>query len=480
MKKSLLLFLLIYKSVLFSQTVLNSYPIDLNKYDEKNQILNVENTTTHDVFAFVVNSKNLTILKYNSALFLKDEFTLSRQNIADKDLIGYSFSEDGNPTLYWSVKDFSTILVIKYYLENKTYKILSFKYPSSQEYVVGAFQKNNLFYLISKEISKPALTSYTFTNGTVEERIFDFSEFTFQNRKTQSLTFSQILAENPIEKIESDEYSPLDKSTKKSKMYIMNNHLILTFDHNPKETQIFDLNLENHEIIEKKIPQSVTQSAKRLSNSFFYNNKIYQINATQEELLLDIKDYNSGETLKTFKVSQNDTIRFKSSPLLMQRDIEKPRELKKTSKFLQRLSNTDIGLSVFKSNENTLITLGGIPRMEQIMYAVNDGFNSWDYTQTFHNETVFFESTLNQNNEFVNLIQQPLALDNINYFLDHNRKATLPSIIKFKNYYILGYYDTSKKQYLMRKFTDGFIPEEPRNPIIDKAAFSKSFPVENP
>ncbi|MFZ0599749.1 MAG: hypothetical protein WAM46_22365, partial [Flavobacterium sp.] len=61
-----------------------------------------------------------------------------------------------------------------------------------------------------------------------------------------------------------------------------------------------------------------------------------------------------------------------------------------------------------------------------------------------------------------------------------NRKASLPSSIKFRDYYILGYYDTSKKEYIMRKFNDGFVQDEPQNPIIDKAVFSKSFPVENP
>jgi hypothetical protein len=76
--------------------------------------------------------------------------------------------------------------------------------------------------------------------------------------------------------------------------------------------------------------------------------------------------------------------------------------------------------------------------------------------------------------------QQPLAQDNINYFLDQNKKASLPNILKYKNYYILGYYDSAAKQYIMRKFTDGFMQEEPQNPIINKAVFSKSFPIDKP
>jgi len=480
MKKLLIFFLLFCKSVLLSQTVLNSYPLDLKKYDENNQVLNVENTTTHDVFVFAANTESITILKYNSALFLKDEFTVARTNLDKHSIIGYSFSEDGNPTLYWATQDYSSIFVVKYYLEGKTYKMLSFKFPISSQYVITTFQKNNLFYILSKHISEPALIVDIFKNGIVEEKAFDFSAFTFQNRKTQVLTFNQVLKENPIEKIESDDYNPLSKSTQKSKVYMIDDHIVLTLDHNPKQTKVFDMNLVSHDLTEKNVPQSVTESPKKLSNSFLYNDKIYQINATQDELLFDIKDYNSGETIKSFKVMKNDTIRFKSSPLLAQGDTQKPRELKKTSKFLQRLSYLDIGLSVFKSSQNTLVTLGGVPRMERMYYTVNNELYTWDYTQTFHSESVFFESTLNRNSEFVNPQQQPLAIDNINYFLDQNKKAAFPNILKVKDFYILGYFDSAAKQYIMRKFTDGFIPDEPLNPIIDKAVFSKSFPADKP
>lgn len=480
MKKLILLFLLTYKSVLLGQTILNSYPLDLKKYDEYNQILNVENTATNDVFAFVANAQSVTILKYNSALFLKDSFTVARTNLENMTIVGYSFSEDENPTLYWATEDYKDILVIKYYLETKTNKVLSFKFPVTSQYIITTFQKDNLFYIISKDIAQPALISYAFKNGIVEEKVFDFSPYTFQNRRTQLLTFNQVLSENPIEKIESDEYNPLFKSTKKSKMYMLNDHIILTLDQNPKKTQVFDLNLGSHDMTEKNFIQSGTQDPKKLSNSFFYNNKIYQINTTQDELLLDIKDYNSTETLKSFKVTKNDTIRFKSSPLLTQQNNEKPKELKNTSKFLQRLSYLEVGLSVFNNNQNTLLTLGGVPRIEKMYYTVNDQFYSWDYTQTFHSQSVFFESTLNSNFESIPQQPQPLALDNINYYLDSNKKATLPSILKLKEYHILGYYDPTSKQYIMRKFTDGFIPEETTNPIINKATFSKSFPLHKP
>jgi hypothetical protein len=464
MKKSLLILLLIYNSALFSQTVLTSYPLDLKESEENSQILNAENTVTHDVFAFIVNKRNLTILKYNSALFLTDQYTSLLLNLDNKSIIGYSFSEDGNPTLYWSSIDFNEIIVIEYFLENKTFKALKFRFPSSNQYVITP-----LFNILTKDLSEQTLTLYTFKNGTAEEKIFDFSAFLFQNKNTQKTTFNKIIEAFPIEKMEVDDYNSLFKSAQKTKIYMLDERLILTLDHNPKKTQIFDLILKNDTIIEKNFAQPIPKKAVRSSNSFFYDNKIFQVNANPEELLFDVKDYDSGLSLKNISVSKNDTIRFKNSPLLIQSENGRTKELSKTKKFLQYLSNLDIGVSVFKSKKHTLITFGGTPKNDFTAYysSNNLGFEQQDdeyrqlfpqnnFSQNSYTKTVFFESSWDKNFEFTNQEPPPLAMDNISYFLNQHKQVTLENTIKFKDYYILGYYDSATKEYVMRKFKDGF------------------------
>jgi hypothetical protein len=480
MKKLLLFFLFLYKSTLLGQTVLNTFPLDLKKYDQNNQILNVKNSLTHELFVFATSATNLSILQYNSALFLKNDVTIPRTNLGNKSIIGYSFSEDGNPTLYWSTEDYKSIIVIKYFLESKTYKALSFTFPSENQYIITSFQENDSFYLLSNDITQNGLLVYAFKNGTAEEKLFDFSTYTFQDKRTKPLTFNQLINQDPIEKIDPSDYTPLDQSTKKSKVYLLNHHILLTLDHNPKETLVFDLNLESDQLTARSYPQSGLIGSKKQSNSFLCDDRLYQLNATDEALVFDIKDYTTGQTIKSYKVSNNDSIRFKSSPMWSQRDDLKPKEIKKTSKFLQSLSFSDIGLSVFKSQQNTLITLGGIPKIEKIYSSFNDDSFGWDFASPFHTETVFFETNLDLKAEFNSYVQPPMALDNIHYFLDFNKKAILPSIVSFKNYSILGYYDTALKQYTMRKFTNGFMQEEAQNPIISKAIFSKDFPMDKP
>ena len=154
MKKSLLLLLLFYQYSSFSQVLLTSYDFDLNNKNNNVQILNAENPITHEVFVFAVNDQNITILKYNNALFLMDQYSVSLANPEDKRIIGYSFNNDGNPSIYWSSTDLNEIIITKYNFESKTLKNLKFTIPSSTDYVVATFQKNNSFGLLSKNVSE--------------------------------------------------------------------------------------------------------------------------------------------------------------------------------------------------------------------------------------------------------------------------------------------------------------------------------------
>lgn len=493
---------LFYSSMLLSQTVLTSHPIDFKKSKENNkklnvenlrtlddvflsatsdfknskennQILNVENERTHDVFVFIKDNEKITILKYNSALFLNSEYVFPLQNLEDKLLMGCSFSEDGNPTLYLSpnitnnIVPFAVITTFKYYLESKTYTISNFKFPIT-EFVVTTFHINNSFHILAQNRIMQALIVYTFQDGKAVKKVFDFSSFTFQNKNGQIQTFNQLTNAYPIEKMEVDDYNPLDKSAQKSKVYIQKNHIILTLDYNPKKTQAFDINLENLELNEKIFKQSNLQDSKKISNSFYQDDKLYQVNANESGLLLDIKDFNSGQTLKNISVLKEDDKSFKNAPLFIQKDSGKPKEVKRPKRFLQHLYTLDIGLSVFKNKQNTFITLGGTPKIKKQdisfqnhKYIVNefnqdDMFFNDNFSTIDHFKSVYFESVLNRNLEFEGQEQQPLAIDKLYYFLRKNKKATLTNVLKFNNYYILGYYDKKAKQYIMRKFTDGF------------------------
>ncbi|WP_428230867.1 hypothetical protein [Flavobacterium sp.] len=474
MKKLLLFFLFASPSVLLSQTILNSYPLDLKKTDENNQILNTQDEKTHELYVFAADSKNINILKYNNSFFLTNQFTDSIKNAANRTLLGSSISDDGNPTLYWSSGKEQNIKIIKYFLGTKTSRALNFNFNENIEYAIATFQKNNNFYILGKEKNEQHLLLYEFKNGKCEIKMFDFSKFLFQNERGLKFTFSSLIRYFPLQKMESDEFNSLDKATGISKLYVLDDRLILAFDYNLTKTQVFDLNIETSEITEKNFNQPVSKSPSKTSNSFYNENKLFQIKANKDEFLFDIKEVTSQKTIKSISVSKNDTIRFKNSPFLLQINNNKPQELKTTSKFLKQLSDLRVGLSVLKNNKNSYITFGGF-----IAYAYSD-FN-FDQNYADQIKMVSFDAILNADLEFVtNEKTEPLAIDNIYYYLSNAKNVSFQNILKLKDYTVLGYYDTALKQYTFRKFIDGFIREDNGNPISNKAVFSKSFPLKKP
>jgi len=481
MKKLFLLFCIFYNSVLLSQTILNSFSLNLNRPLENGQILNIEDVKTNDIYVFAADDKYINILKYNKSLFLTNQYTDSIKNAENRSIIGHSISDDGNPILYWATENLRNIRIIKYYLGTKTSKALNFDLPLNNEYIITSFQKDNVFYILSKETSKQHLLLYKFNNGNCEVKMFDLSAIPFQNDNGQSLAFNTVIRYYPIEKMDADNFNTLDKTANKSKMYVLDGHILLTFDYSLKKTQVLNLNLETLDVTEKNFDQPISKKSSKTSNSFFYENKLLQIKVSNEELLFDIKDFDSGTTLKSVAVSKNDTIRFKNSPLYLQISDKKPQEIKTTGKFLKQLSVLNAGISAFKNTKNTFISLGGFAEYEVSNYSYGQNnffgdFNDFGGYSQYATKMVFFDSMLNSDLEFVNNKQSgPLAIDNVFYYLSINKNISLQNILKLKDYYILGYYDQNSKQYIMRKFTDGFINEDNGNPIMNKAQFSKPF-----
>jgi hypothetical protein len=444
--------ILIQCNSILSQTLLANFPLELKKSKEYRQILNAENTVTHDVFAFIADKETLTILKYNSALFLTNQYSLPRPDMDYRVLSGYSFNDEGNPTIYWSSPDFSKIKAVQYDLNAKTESASIHLQSFFNQTIITQFQENNTFYILSEKHFEQKLVLYIFKNGKGEEKTLDFSSFKFYNSKYQPLTFSKIIEVCPIEKIETNQFNPLFKGSQKTKLYVLKNKLLLTFDHNDNETQAFEIDLTAFGIQEKKFPKPVPKNNISLSNSYYHENKIYQLNINEEELLFDIKDYKTAEVIKSFPVSKTEVIPFKSSPFWFQLEGEKPKELKNTSQYLSQLVYMETGLTVYKTPKAILITLGG---------AGNTQFtrNSPDFSDVSIQNiptTVYFESVFDKKLDHTKQDNEPLAIDFISSFMQQHPEATIPSIIRYKNYYIMGYYDTNAKQYTMRKFIDGF------------------------
>ncbi|MHC0444548.1 hypothetical protein ACWA1F_04020 [Flavobacterium sp. 3-218] len=475
MKKLLLLFLLFSKTVLFSQTVLNSLPLDLN-FLGKTQVLNAKDENTNDIYVFTWDDKNINILKYNASLFLSNQFTDSLKHERSRNLIGYSISKDKKPALYWSSNNYRDVLITVYNPDDKTSELLNFDFPQNHEYVISSFQQQNTFYILAKEKDLDHLLLYKFENEKCSIRTFDFSNFTFKNKKNVQISFDKFIKQNPLNQVDPDIYAPIDLASSTSKMFVVRDHIILTFDTDFIKTQAFDLNIKAGGVKEKTFNFPAHETQSRTSNSFYSDNKLFQIKASKESFLFEIKNFDSGEIIKNYSFSKNDTIPFKNSPFLMQIDNGKPRQLKTTEKFIKNINGLTAGISVFQNNKDSFITFSGLGEYSDFYFSFDGDSDFGERLSYSLSKVVYFDAMLNEKLNFTPDYQtRPLAIENLFYYLNNNKTIKLYDALRLKDYYILSYYDSTSKQFFMRKFTDGFMMEDNENPIMSKSNFSKPF-----
>lgn len=464
MKKLLFtLFVLTIFTASFGQTILNSHSINLRGSRNNHQILNAVNLQK-EVFAFVTDKEKVTALKYNSALFFSDSLSMNRPDKEYEFMAGYSFENNGNSRIYWASSDFKKIQSVMFDFESKTAKVDSFQFEFTDESILNTFSENNFFYILTLPKNNDQLKIYAFRKGEIYAKAIDFSANKFTDEKGKATTFYELIRQNGLEMIDNKILNPLFQTIGKTKMFIEGNKMFLTFDSNT-QTQILQVDLNTFSVTEQVIPQPILVKIGK-SNSYFHQNKLYQVKTNDEELAIAATDLKSGELLKKYYAETKDTIAFRNSPLFSQTGNQRARVMRNTKKFLQRLANSEVGLSVYKTPNATMVTVGGARNVSStggILIGISAGVamaatgTGGDFSNLFNDESLqstYFEALFDDKFEHQNKPQQGLATDFMTQFMAENN-FDLQTVFPYKDYFVLSYYDSKKKEFVMRKFEDG-------------------------
>ncbi|HEX8269359.1 MAG TPA: hypothetical protein VF581_05665 [Flavobacterium sp.] len=458
---------LFFLQILFvhAQTKLASHKLELRKSEIHFQIMNAVDPARQDVYVFAADRETIHAHRYNSALFLTDSLSLERPERKYELMAGYSISSDGVPEVYWSDIDMQKMMAVRYPFDKKPSSIITYDFKHATETVLGSFSGNNSFYFITISDTEPELNIYAFHDGKHEKRTIDFADYKFMDGLSGTRTLKFIVNKDPLKLIDNRVLNPLFVGTSESKMYANGNHLVLTFDQNPSLTQVFDINLDSYQMAAKSIAQPLTQNV-RDGNSFVNNGKLYQVSRNNNTLVLAATDLQSGTRTKSYTMMAGQDYAFKNSPLMSQTGNLLPRQLKNTEKFLNRLAESELGVSVYKAPDYTLVTVGGVrfvPSTGSTLLGVAagvgvvlaGGYDSPDIEiENDRLQSIYFESLFDDNFEHRTIEQSRLAGDYIGQFLAEHDEVSLENVFKFKDYFIMGYYDSKAKEYVMRKFVD--------------------------
>jgi hypothetical protein len=458
MKKAFFLVLLIsvFGSI-SAQTILNRFPIELKKSSSYFQILNAENQK-QDYFVCITDKEKNTVLKYNSALFFTDSLSIPRP---DKDfdfMSGVTFSSNGMPNLYWSSKNYKKIKVINFDFTNRTTSSLVYENNFDSDKIIDAFVANNSFYILAIT-SENKLKFTHFSNSGKNEYFISLNS----EKPAKQSDFTAAILEKGITKIDSKLFNPLYIGAAKVKRYLSKEQLILTFD-GEGQTAVFSINLNDFSVKESLFPYEKLEK-KSKSNSYLHFNVLYQLTANSEVLLIAAIDLESKNSLGSNKADSKKEIEFKNSPLFIQSENGRTRELKKTSKFLSKVDSGTVGLTIYSTPNYDLFTIGGIREVASggnialgLGLVIGGAIGGTvvapgDFIQNDNLQSIYFESFFDANFKHLKVPFRSLYIDALGQFLNSNR-ISVQNLYLYQNYVILNYYDSKTNEFVMRKFQD--------------------------
>lgn len=265
--------------------------------------------------------------------------------------------------------------------------LLDFKIKG--EKYVESIVHNNKIHLITITKKTSDLNIYTFDHDfKPTKHVVSLKEMEYPNPKNRNHTITayylllSIAGDRSrsiidVEKIEGSNPNVIETTSKENKLYQLDNQLIFSFDYDHKKTQLCFIDLEKFSAEVKSYDKpSKTEEGYSKSNSYIFDNKLFQIASSNQKMKFTVLDLTTEKIIKEYKVTKADSITFKNSPIIQEGGGMFPsfsenrvREMEKTSKYLRKISSSNLGISVYKVNDEYNVVLGGTKEI-----ITNSGF----------------------------------------------------------------------------------------------------------
>ena len=479
LKKIIISLVMLHSIASFSQDLVLETPIDLKKNRDVFQTVNNDSKLVN---LFISDKIKVKAIQFNEKMNIVDSISADRPNPKTyANMIGYN-SNKGNTRLFWSSNDLEEIFTQLYDFSNRRVETKKHSLVFKDEKVLQKFTENEKFYILTIVKKTNIFKFHIFDNeGNYEEKTIDLSNFRFFGEEYAKKTLYGMFEVNllpfeipfTLQKIDAENPTSLTDAAKKRKCYVTNKQLIITFDLNFDYTQVLVIDLVNFTTTEKIVNKHAIakdEFARLNSNSFYFQNKLYQMKSSQDLFYLTVKDLDDN-LIKEYFADETKSLDFKNSEISQEGGDfgGGKRVLENTSQFIRKVNNLNSGLSCYKSGDNTLITFGAVSAVQQsgvqaglsqfgfigaLISAVAfnptmESFNSYSNRKVVKAEGLFDKNANHLKGDL-----QPLAFDKIRTFVDNKNDVSSQTLFKMNSIYYLGYYDNKTANYTIRKFTD--------------------------
>ncbi len=484
-KHILIIALLIYTIQGFSQfSVFSEYL----PYNQKTDVYTVTSNFDMGLPLIFISGKDVKIFYLSTKYKLQKEIQIKKVSKNSRLYLG-SYIIDSNLIISFSNEKLTSISQITVNLNNGSYEeqYTDIVYGNTQ-FITSLELKDSLYILGIVENTNIFILQKLYGRGFSSIQQFNFDSVFFDK---ESPSISSIINKpgKAIRKIDSSIPVSLKISSCKNKIYMADNKITITLDEQNNTTQIYSLNLEDNtcsiDTILYKTLQN-TEDSPALSNSFIYDNTIFQISVNKYEFGLNIKYLGNTDTATYFHFSRGNNIDFSNSAMYERNEKEGflfgdpvTWEIKTTRKFLKMMSNMDPAISVFSKYPNFQILLGGIMDVHQAAGIMSNTVVSsggemivgpngslimpdpkynfptnYSFTSYSSNIIAYFSSMINttsltHSNKSISKYTYDYIIEYVNYM---SGRHGLVTIFKMNGDYYLGYYSYGDKTYNIEWF----------------------------
>ena len=295
--------------------------------------------------------------------------------------------------------------------------------------------------------------------------------------------------EGNLQKIDYSIPVSLSMASVKNKVYLTHDELRITIDYFDNITYVLSLNLIDGTkkiAVYPYVDLHNDEEMVDVSNSFLYNNNIFQLRVNKYELGLNIHDLVDSTRSKYYHVLRGDKIDFLNSELYMRNEKEGflfgnavVTELGTSRRFLRLLSGMKPAISVFSKGSNFQILIGGVRGIHQSVgvtsnivlssggemvvspsgsmmmpdpaynFASNFSFSAYSSQLSAYFSSVIDTSSFTHVETTISKYTYDYIIEYANYM---SGRYGLVSVFKMKGDYYLGYYSYSNQTYNIEWF----------------------------
>ncbi|MFI8380122.1 hypothetical protein [Leeuwenhoekiella sp. NPDC079379] len=361
MNRYIFLFIILSRANSFSQEIA-SLPL-IDKFNDYYTDGELDLVTSEDSLLFVIQrvASDVEITTFDAEYNQIKQVSLTDSPFRNHKILS-SASVDNTMLFLLSGGIFKNkFSLVSYDFQNQKFvEILQLEKFKNEEFLKSFFIEDK-FYQLTVSLNSQELSIYTINKaGKCSKKSYDFSDYKFKAPGFSDEKLKYLLYQKGISPIQNNEIDSFLEASSKYKSYVFNRELWLTFDQDPELTRLIKFDLENGKMVLQDIPKPVSTEGKiKESNSFILDEHIYQFALNKKEMILEVKNLESGLVNYRYSVKDDEDISISNSEIKLRGAAYiKERVMEKTSQFLRKVVSSESAILVRKINDTLQMRIG--------------------------------------------------------------------------------------------------------------------------